>query len=161
MKKEFYCILTTLLLLFSCQSEPAKTVDVKSAAIENTDHTKTLVVPWIVVMNDSTHIMEIRKDPASDMTNLGPEDIIDALNLKYPQIKLQWVKQTGSKAFVKINDPSYLTQQSGREGARAYLAEATYSLTELKGIAAVNFTFIEGDHAQPGTYTREDFVNLN
>ena len=161
MKKEFYFIIAALLLLFSCQSEPARTVDVKSAAAENIDHTKTLVVPWIVAINDSTNMMEIKKDPASDMTNLGPEDIVDALNLKYPKIKLLWVKQTGSKVFVKINDPSYLTQQSGSGGAQAYLAEVTYSLTELKGIVAVNFTFKEGDHAQPGTYTREDFANLN
>ena len=161
MKKEFYFIIAALLLLFSCQSEPARTVDVKSVEAENLDHTKTLVVPWNVVINDSTDMMEIKKDPASDMTNLGPKDIVDALNLKYPKIKLLWLKQTGSKVFVKINDSSYLTRQSGSGGAQAYLAEVTYSLTELKGIVSVDFTFIEGDHARPGTYIREDFANLN
>ncbi|MHB1180085.1 MAG: hypothetical protein ACYCZO_17375, partial [Daejeonella sp.] len=88
-------------------------------------------------------------------------DIVDALNVIHPHIKFLWVEQIGSKAFVKINDASYLTQGSGTEGARAYLAEVTYSLTELKGIAAVDFSFEEGDHAVPGTYTRADFVNFN
>ena len=108
-----------------------------------------------------TQMMEIRKSPDADMSNLGPNDIIDAINYKYPQIKLEWVKQEGNKAFVKIADARYLTSGSGTEGANAYMAEVTFSLTELKGINEVNFNFIEGDHARPGAYTREDFKNFN
>jgi hypothetical protein len=43
----------------------------------------------------------------------------------------------------------------------AYLAEATFSLTEFKEIEEVEFIFQEGDHAQPGIYTRERFNNFN
>ncbi|MEJ7780878.1 MAG: hypothetical protein WKF68_14955 [Daejeonella sp.] len=159
-KREFYWIAATVFLL-ACQSEPSRTVESVPEVVKTKDQTKTLVVPWNVGVNDSTDMMEIRKDPASDMTNLGPKDIIDALNLKHPQIKLSWVQQTGTKAFIKIDDASYLTQRSGTQGAQAYLAEVTYSLTELKGISAVDFSFEEGDHAVPGTYTRDDFVNFN
>lgn len=144
------------LLIVSCQSEPSKTVEVKEETA-NLDLEKSLVLPWNVQMNDSTHKMEIRKDPNANITNLQPEDMVDALNLKYPQIKLSWDKLQGNKAFVSIAEATYLTQQSGSEGAKAYLAEATYSLTELEGIAAVEFSFKEGDHARPGVYTREDF----
>jgi hypothetical protein len=42
-----------------------------------------------------------------------------------------------------------------------FLAEATFALTEIEGIKAVNFNFQEGDHAAPGTYTRNDFDKLN
>ncbi len=140
----------------SCQSEPSKTVTIEQKA-ENLDSEKTLVLPWMVQIDESTHAMEIRRDPAADMANLQPADIVDALNIKYPEIKLKWGKLQGNKAFVSIVDATYLTQQFGSEGAQAYLAEATYSLTELEGIAAVEFSFKEGDHARPGVYTREDF----
>jgi hypothetical protein len=46
----------------------------------------------------------------------------------------------------------------GTTGARAFLSVATYTLTELKGIHYVDFDFIEGDHAVPGTYNRGEFV---
>ncbi len=160
MKKDFYLIIAVLFLI-SCQSEPSRTAESTPAAGKTIGAPKSLVLPWNVEVNDSTHLMEIRKDPASDLNNLTPKDIVEALNLKHPQIKLVWVKQTGTKAFLRINDASYLTQRSGTEGAQAYLAEATYSLTELKGIASVEFSFEEGDHASPGTYTREDFVKFN
>ena len=45
----------------------------------------------------------------------------------------------------------------GCEGDQAYLAEVTHSLTELKGIEVVEFSFEDGDNAQPGVYTRADF----
>ncbi len=158
MKIYKYLGLATLVVV-ACQSEPSKTVEVegKGAIVDNMDSEKTLVLPWSVQMDDATQAMQIKRDPAADMTNLQPEDIVDALNLKYPEIKMQWVKLEGSKAFVAIPEATYLTQQSGSEGARAYLAEATYSLTELKGITSVEFDFDEGDHARPGVYQRTNF----
>jgi hypothetical protein len=156
-----YFLLAGLLFFSACQSDSSGGSAEEEAEVENVDHSKTLVVPWVVVQNDSTGMMEIRREPAADMTNLGPHDIIDALNLKYPAIQLEWVEQTGNKCFVRINEAEYLTQQLGNEGSRAYLAEATFSLTELEGIEAVDFSFKEGDHARPGVYTRKDFENFN
>lgn len=164
MKKELYSVLlVTIFLIGACRTDSTKVTDentsTKSAALE--DLGKTLAVPWIVELNDSTQMMEIKKNPDADMTNLGPADIIDAINYKYPHIKLEWVKQNGNKAFVKIADARYLTSGSGTQGAKAYLAEVTFSLTELKGIKEVNYNFIEGDHAHPGVYTREAFKDFN
>ena len=161
MKRELYIAITALFLIASCQSEPGKTDADKSTISARPYLEKTLVVPWIIELNDSTKLMEIKKNPAADLSNLGPQDMVDALNLKYPQIKLEWIKQEGNKAFVKIADATFLTQQSGTEGAQAYLAEATFSLTELKDIHAVEFSFKEGDHAQPGVYSRDDFKGFN
>ena len=164
MKKELYFVLiVAFLMIGSCRTDSTKVTDentdAKSAALS--DLGKTLVVPWTVELNDSTQMMEIKKNPDADMKNLGPNDIIDAINYKYPQIKLEWVKQEGNKAYVKIADASYLTSGSGTEGANAYMAEVTFSLTELQGINEVNFSFLEGDHARPGNYKREDFKNFN
>ncbi len=163
MKRELYIALIALFLLASCQSDSSKRsmeeMAADSAAVA--DQNKTLVVPWEVELNDSTQLMEIKPNPDANMTNLSYLDIVDALNYKYPQIKLEWVKQEGKKAFVKIQDADYLTRESGTEGARAYLAEVTFSLTELEGISEVDFNFKEGDHARPGVYKREDFKGFN
>ena len=164
MKKEHYLVLLIpIIMIGSCVTDSTKVADqnnsTKSAALN--DLGKTLIVPWSVELNDSTQLMEIKKNPDADMTNLGPNDIIDAINYKYPQIKLEWIKQEGNKVFIKIADASYLTSSSGTEGANAYMAEVTFSLTELQGINEVNFNFTDGDHARPGTYTRKDFKNLN
>ena len=149
-------------MIESCITDSAKVTDkntsTKSAELK--DLGKTLIVPWSVELNDSTHLMEIIKNPDADMFNLEPVDMVDAINFKYPQIKLEWIKQEGNKAFIKIADASYLTSSSGTEGANAYMAEVTFSLTEFQEINEVNFNFTEGDHARPGTYTREDFKNL-
>lgn len=149
-------LIPAFIFVSACQSEPSKTAAV-SETTESLDQGKTLVLPWNVQINDSTHVMEIKREPAADMTNLQPADIVDAINIKYPEIKLKLVKLEGTTAYVSIDDASYLTQRSGSDGAQAYLAEATYSLTELEGIAAVDFSFQEGDHARPGVYTRSKF----
>ncbi|MEJ7693035.1 hypothetical protein [Daejeonella sp.] len=140
----------------SCQSEPSKTVTTEKKA-GSMDSEKTLVLPWTVQIDETTHAMQIKRDPTADMANLQPADMVDALNIKYPEIKLVWKKLEGDKAYVSIADATYLTQRFGSEGARAYLAEATYSITELEGVAAVEFDFKEGDHARPGVYHRTDF----
>jgi len=163
MKRELYFAIIALLLTVSCQSDTSKKSLEKQAADSASlaDQSKTLVVPWTVELNDSTHLMEIKKNPAANMTNLSYLDLVDALNYKYPQIKLEWVKQDGIKAYVKIADANYLTSEMGSEGARAYIAEVTFSLTELGGISEVDFSFKEGDHARPGVYKRGDFKGFN
>ena len=133
MKKEQYLVLLIIIFMIeSCVTDSAKVTDkntsTKSAALK--DLGKTLIVPWSVELNDSTQLMEIIKNPDADMFNLEPVDMVDAINFKYPQIKLEWLKQEGKRAFVKIEDARYLTRESGTEGAMAYLAEVTFSLTE-------------------------------
>lgn len=154
--KLFKYLALAIFFVPACQSEPSKT-EAAEEKVANMDSEKTLVLPWAVQIDEATHAMEISRDSAADMTNLLPADIVDAINIKYPEIKLQWVRLEGNKAFVTIEDATYLTQRFGSEGAQAYLAEATYSLTELGGITAVDFDFKEGDHARPGVYQRTDF----
>jgi hypothetical protein len=160
MKKLSFNIAVALLFLISCQSDTKKSNDQSSdssSAIASIDKEKRLDIPWTVVYNDTTKTSQMKKNPVADMKNLTVQDIIDALNIKYPQIKLEWIRQEGNKAFVKIADAEYLTQRMGTTGAEEYLAEATFSLTEIKGINAVYFDFVEGDHARPETLTRESF----
>jgi hypothetical protein len=153
-----------LFFLSNCQNE--KQADKNNSPLEKQplqarESDKTLDVPWNAVYNDSTKLLEIKKNPVAHPGNLSEQDIIDALNLKYPQIKIEAVLREGNKAIVSIKDATYLTQELGSTGAQAFLAEATYSLTEVEGIEAVEFRFEPGDHATPGIFTRSSFEKFN
>jgi hypothetical protein len=165
--KSLLISLLAILLLASCQnerspsqqSEPVDTEAESPPSVAESE--KTLDVPWIAVFNDSTTLLEMKKNPAARPENLTGQDIIDALNLKYPQIRIDSFSVEGNKAIVSIQNSTYLTQEMGTAGARAYLAEATYSLTEIDDIKAVDFRFKAGDHAMPGILTRRSFENFN
>ena len=168
-KHLFLSLLLPMILISSCQNEkPAQEQDLNTEEsgtgaepMAGPESEKTLDVPWIAMFNDSTKLLEIKKNPVAHPGNLNEQDIIDALNLKYPQIKIEAVSRQGNTAIVKIADATYLTQDMGSAGARAYLAEATYSLTEIEGIAAVDFRFEAGDHAMPGVLSRRSFEDFN
>lgn len=97
---------------------------------------------------------------AGDTTRITPQSVIEAANIKYPKIRLELVRVKKPVAYVRIQDATYLSQSMGSAGAESYLAEVTWSLTAVRGITSVSFEFPAGDHASPGTYTREDFADL-
>jgi hypothetical protein len=74
-------------------------------------------------------------------------------------LKVKLLNVKDHTASVEIINAEYVTQRMGSSGAQAYLASITFTLTENPQIKKVNFIFEEGDHAMPGTYSREDFKN--
>ncbi|HHT28317.1 MAG TPA: hypothetical protein GXZ82_13885, partial [Firmicutes bacterium] len=76
----------------------------------------------------------------------------------YPGIQLE--RLHNRTAYVRVLDEDLLTQRMGSTGAWHYLAVVTASLTSVPDIDSVDFVFKEGDHAVPGIYTREDFLDL-
>jgi len=170
MKKLTAFLIIPLFLWISCTNDRKADTSDTQAETENTiepketvsaESEKLLVLPWTAVYDPETQQLELKHNDASDAGNLTIQDMIDAINLKYPETKLYKTSQQGDTLSVTINDAAFLTQQSGTTGAEAYLAEATFALTELPGIKAVNFHFQEGDHAVPKTYTRESFKGFN
>jgi hypothetical protein len=73
-----------------------------------------------------------------------------------PAIKLRSIEE--GTANVEIINSELLTQRMGTLGAQEFLATTTFTLTEHGGIHAVRFVFEPGDHAMPGVYTRESFL---
>jgi len=74
-----------------------------------------------------------------------------------PKLKLRGIK--GEVVDVEVINDEHLTQRMGSTGAEEFLAAATFTLTEYEKIKFVNFIFEGGDHAQPGIYSRETFLN--
>jgi len=158
------CLILIAFLFSACQGEPDKKA--ADEAQEEKDSVakpaeKLLVLPWTATYNPESGEMELKNNPESDASKLTIEDMVDAINIKYPQIMLSHQKKHNDTLDVSIENANYLTQQIGTAGAQAYLAEATFALTELKGIQAVNFLFKEGDHAVPKTYSRASFKDFN
>lgn len=71
--------------------------------------------------------------------------------------KLKFIDIQIGIVSVEVVNSRYLTQRMGTTGADAFMATATFTLTEHEKIDAVNFIFEEGDHAVPGVYSRAVF----
>ncbi len=71
--------------------------------------------------------------------------------------KLKLLDSQKGRVTVEVINAEILTQRMGSTGASAFLAVATFTLTEHADIDAVKFVFKEGDHAIPGIYQREMF----
>jgi hypothetical protein len=80
------------------------------------------------------------------------------MNDQYPEIQVRFDRLSNDTIFVNIPNSTYLTQQTGSSGPEGYFAELTYNLTELKDISYVSVKFKKGDHAEPGIFSRTDFV---
>jgi hypothetical protein len=93
---------------------------------------------------------------------LTPEKLVKLINsCSSKETRLDFVKISQDTIFVKIKDSQFLTQRMGSSGADDYMTTSTFTLTELKDIKYVNYDFEEGDHAAPGTYSRQYFLDRN
>lgn len=147
-----------VILLFSC---------VNDRKDKNTGHnTETTFskkpdtlknIPWSAELDTNTQVFTLVKNESINTQDLDSSNILKAINSTYPESPIVWDKKSGDTAYVKIPNSTFLTQQSGTLGAKVFLAESTYSITEIPGINVVNFNFKIGDHATPGSYTRKDF----
>jgi len=151
-----------ILLLSSCQNQEDKASrSTQSAGNENSGSEKVLELPYNAEYNKQTQKLELKHNIPVDASKLTIGDMIDAINLKYPEIKLQLVSTDHHTVYVKIDDATYLSESLGSTGSKTYIAEATFALTEIPGIKVVDFAFKEGNHAAPGVYTRADFKGFN
>ena len=86
--------------------------------------------------------------------------IINGINMVYPDVIMQLVKISADTLYVAIPQSDKLTRQMGSAGATQYFATACVNLFELASVNYINFDFTEGDHARPGTFSRQQFANI-
>lgn len=150
-----------LLGIFSCnnnkteeQAVPPDSIDVKkdSAVVITDTH-----YFWETDESDPKRISFKKSRPLS-ADSLNTASILAVLNATYPELKLSIKNTSGDTLFLNLDNSKFLTQQIGSTGAESYLGEVVYNLTEVAGIDFVNINFKQGDHAQPGTYSRTDFI---
>lgn len=142
--KKVTILLAALCFLASCGGSDTETLPVTEINMWNIDQ-------------DSVGNLIGTKFIATEIDSLYPEPVIGFINSNNPNIKLEFTKTSGDTLFLRIQDATFLTQQMGSSGPEVYFAEAVYNCTEIPGIRNVHFDFVAGDHAEPGTFKREDF----
>lgn len=114
---------------------------------------------WQARLNDSSGRLEMVKTELGGPDSLSPDAVVRYINTTNSNVQFELVKTSNDTVYVKIKDATYLTQQMGSTGTTMYLAQVIYNLTEIPGIRYATLDFVEGDHAAPGTYSRESFAN--
>jgi hypothetical protein len=149
--KTLFFLSFTALLFISCGSNKA------DEPIVEEDSPIAINYAWQASLNDSTGKLEMKKAEAAGLDSISTASIIDYINRSDSSIHLDIVKISNDTVYLKIQDATYLTQRMGSTGSEMYLAGAVYNLTELPGIHYINLDFEEGDHASPGTFSRDSF----
>ncbi|MFC7525785.1 hypothetical protein ACFQRK_17605 [Parapedobacter sp. GCM10030251] len=161
----FRTIVRSLLILtiaISCRNETEKNKEpeIQGDAAEHIaeDSGAPLpTLPYLAVFDEQTEQLKAEKNADFDSSALNVDALTQALVANYPEIKPEINRISNDTLYLHIADARYLTQQMGSSGAQMYIMEATYAYTELPSIRVVDFTFEEGDHALPGSYTRDSF----
>lgn len=145
----FTAIAVTVML--SCNNKADKTV-VETDTVQSVPPSA-----WVSTLNDSSGKLEMKKTENAGPDSLTTGSVLRFINQQNPNVQLEYVKSSADTLFIKIPNATYLTQQMGSTGPTMFLSAAVYNLTEIPGIRFVNFDFEEGDHASPGTFSRESF----
>jgi hypothetical protein len=152
------------MIIFSCTRKKQDATVPLPAPIPISQTVDSTAVPgdshffWGVDL-ESEENLHMKKMFAISKDSLSAENMVNRLNKEYPEVQIRYRYVSHDTIFLKIDKSVYLTQQMGSTGAEAYLATVTYNMTELNGINAVDINFKMGDHAEPGVYTRTDFVH--
>jgi hypothetical protein len=150
---KYFFIASTCLLLAACHNKADQPyLDKDSAEV-------IIKKSWEATLNDSTGRLEMKKVETSGPDSLSVPAVISFINSLYPNVQLALLKTSGDTVYLKIPEATYLTQQMGSTGPTMYFANAVYNLTDIPGIKYVTVDFEEGDHAQPGTFNRDSFIN--
>ncbi|MEO8823244.1 MAG: hypothetical protein ABI366_06675 [Ginsengibacter sp.] len=128
----------------------------------NADSMKTIVNRGMIwsVQPQGTNKEKLKAPDSTQLKTYSYLQLIDLLNQNYPEIQMDFEKISHDTIYVKIPDSQKLTNQIGNTGAQNFLASATFTLTEMKGIHFVYINMKTGDHAEPGVYSRDDFKSL-
>ena len=159
--KKFLYLAFIVFFISSCTQDVKETNETNTMepvpAMEDAKPAEIADVPWMAVVDSATQQITMQQSDLVKTENLSPENIIIALASKYPELKIVLKQQQGDTIFVEIPNAAYLTQSIGNMGAKIFMAEVVYSFTQIPGKQFVNFSFKEGDHASPGTFSRIDF----
>ena len=162
--KKFIYAAVIVFFITSCTQDAKQTNEtdetIDEAIVETTKTTKPAEiadVPWMAVVDSTTQKITMKPSDLVKTEDLSTSNVIIALGSKYPELKIELQKQQNDTTFINIPNATYLTQSIGSMGAKIFMAEVVYSFTQIPGIKFVNFSFKEGDHASPGTFSRVDF----
>jgi len=157
--KKFAPYFLVVFIFIACNSDTKNTeTEEEIVSTENYQQpTEIADIPWAAILDSTSQIITMTATEGIKSQDLNLQNVTESINRKYPEILITDPQQKNDTVFVSIKDATYLTQGSGSMGAEIFLAESTYSYTQIPGVSFVNYNFKVGDHASPGTFTRRDF----
>ncbi len=147
----FLTLICAALFIISCGPNKA------DQPMEDNKTNSAIIYAWKATLNDITGEIEIKKTEATNLDSLSLDSVIDFINARDSSVHLYLIKKTNDTVYLKIPAAAPLTQQMGSTGSTVYMAELVYNLTEIPGIRYINLNFKAGDHALPGTFSRDSF----
>jgi hypothetical protein len=126
----------------------------------NLDLVKITDFYWHTDFDTTLNREYILRGKLLDSIPRNPDELINILNRRKSNCKIEFLKMTGDSISIRILDDEYLTEQMGSSGAMCYLAETVFTLTENDLIKFVRIEMDYGSHASPGLYTRDNFKDM-
>lgn len=157
--KRVFPLLLILSVLVSCmrdnKSEDNQEELDTSASIQQTESLPSHTPLWTYQIDTDSLI----QSTTLDSTETDIPHLLSILNAQFQdQVRLDIDHQSLDTVYIHIDSAQHFTQQMGTAGAHAILEVSTYTLTENSTVKYVHFSFQEGDHASPGTYSRSYFA---
>lgn len=146
-----------LVLLFSCNN---------NASSEKDSANETTTQPQQWFDTDTLLVWDCNADDRTRKKIFLPKDsinvaqaIINGINKTYAEVHLVLDHQSNDTLYIAIPKADWLVNKAGNSGAEQYLSFATLNLLEMKGVNNVTYLFTRGAHAEPGTWTSNQFNN--
>lgn len=152
-------LLCCCILFFSCSNKKSKQNESTTSDDVVAEDSIDPQQANLFLYHADIELLSKQFDSASPIPNLEAQELVLAINKKYPEIKLEIQDQSNDTLYTFIKDAQYFTQQMGTSGAAEYLANAIINLTRAGGVKAVKIELEEGDHAGPGVWTAKDFFD--
>lgn len=170
MRRRLTAFVVLIFLFSSCfnkQDEQADTSDTTtssqltdSAEFENISVSKSAAI-WSVDYDTATNEFHLRKNKQVSADSLDINGLIQSVNQAWQPLTITLLGVSNDTINIKLNDANAMSSDMGSAGSEQFIAAVTYTLTEMKNIHYVNFVFPSaGDHAEPGVYSREDFMDF-
>lgn len=162
MKIKYGLVSLSLVLLFACNNsneKPGNELPEDSVVVDEYLSPEERPI-WVAAYDTAKGEFFMKQQRIVNADTLKIENVIADINGAWENIKLVYQKMSNDTLYLTIPESDYLTQRMGSTGAGGYMAAATYSLTEIKGVKFVHYDFEEGDHLSPGTFKRDDFKNF-
>ena len=121
------------------------------------NETEYLIGDSILAWDTNLDSMIMRRDSTIPDSAITIKRIINGLNEKYPEVYIDFLKQSGDTAYTGVPDADYLGEQMGDAGAMAWFADAVINITSVPGINYVSFKMDTHSHASSTVIGREQY----
>jgi hypothetical protein len=132
----------------------------KCEGLYEIDITKLTNYYWSTDFDTLINREYLTKGKMLDSISQSPSELIEILNARKAKSKIEFKEFLKDTLIIQIFESEYLTEQMGTTGAHCYLGETIFTLTENPNIKFVRIEMEAGSHANPGIYSRRNFMDL-